>query len=260
MNNNFKTFNALIEYLKETKEVISILLGGSRSKNTFKPDSDFDVFIIVDPTQFDVFAEIISLKLENDIPDLVFFGKDKYLEDWGYMYCGIDYDGNFYDLAFIPLTRLKEMSLRTNNLVLFDRSGTIVSHIKNTTDVDYKCVLYLGKKLPEVIRSFYINYVRYIKNYKKDDYWMAFRFLYLLRDNLMKCERIINNRPSKLFFLSEENYEIELISSTIRNNFIIDGTFETLNSTMRAMIIQYKKYFPSDEIINRIETIYEFKI
>lgn len=253
-----KAFDILIQFLKNSKAVIGIALGGSRSRNNAKPDSDYDVFIVVDSNQFEIFSDIVSEEIEKCIPEIIFMGKDKYLEDWGYMYCGIDDEGIFYDLAIIPLSRVNEMCMRTHNTILFDRKGLIEQEIKNARDINYQSAEYLERRKPEVIRMIYINYVRYIKNFKKKDYWMAFRFLNLLRENVMKCERIINKVPSKLFFLSEENFEIETKNNHLRNDFVIDGTFETLNSTARTIIYYYKNYFPNDIAIHKIEHIYQF--
>jgi predicted nucleotidyltransferase len=255
-----KTYDILIDYLEKAPSVISMILGGSRSRNNAKPDSDYDLFIVVNSNQFEEISNTISYELEKNISEFIFIGKDKYLEDWGYMYCGIDNKGVFYDLALIPLSRINEMCLRTHNIILFDKSGLIAPKIESSKDINYQSEEYLENKLPEVIRMVYINYVRYIRNYKKKDYWMSFRFLNLLRENIMKCERIRKNTPSKLFFLSDENFEMETQNHTLKNDFIIDGTFEMLNNSARKIISSYKNIFPNDTVIDKIDAIHQFKL
>jgi len=78
-------YNEIIDLLKSHSSIISIALGGSRSRDTNKPDSDYDIFVLLNDNNYELEIKSITKKISL-IKNVIFFGKDKYLEDWGIIY------------------------------------------------------------------------------------------------------------------------------------------------------------------------------
>jgi len=248
----------IVRSLSTVPTVLSIALGGSRSRGHAEPDSDFDLFVVIDDIGAEDFMNGLAGFFSSISSDILFFGKDKYLEEWGYLFCGLDKAGFFYDVAVIQRSRIGEMFIRSTNVVLFDTDDVFKNAQRSALDIDYKSPDYLSSKVFEVTRMVYLNYFRFLKNFTGADYWMAFRFLNILRENIFKLHRIKANTPSKLFFLPDEKFEKET-GRDFREAFIVDGSFDSLARSAQVLIGLFSELNDlPDPIIIHLHQIFSF--
>ena len=113
-------FNSIIKKLQNNKEITSIALGGSRSRNDWKEKSDFDIFCVITTQNFDEFKNNFAEYLES-IEEINCAAELFYLENWGYLFKAIDTSGMLYDITIklvlplivvIPPIILTELELR----------------------------------------------------------------------------------------------------------------------------------------------------
>jgi predicted nucleotidyltransferase len=253
--------SAMVTTIEGIPGTNSIALGGSRARGQHKPDSDYDIFVIVDDDAFPQYLRTFAADVKKSNLELIFFAKDKYLEGWGYMFCGLDKYANFFDVAVISRSRSVEMQIRYDNRVLYDKAGFFQGEIRKAklnrakTPESHVC-----DNNSEIVGMFCINLYRYIKASKKNDYWMAFRFLNLMRENLSKYKRKSLSAPSKLDFLPDENYEAETGDSELRRNFAIDGTLKTMDRSAQHIIGEIRILAPNSESIHQMCAVLSYPL
>jgi len=131
------------------------------------------------------------------------------------------------------------MKIQPTNNIIFDPSGFFKIKQLNSKVLDYREKSYYLMQIENQQIKLRINLFRFNKAFIKNDYWMSFRFLNLIRENIMSIFRIKMNKPSKLFFLTDEDFENDTNNSFFRESFIIDGELNSLKKTKEILLNYY---------------------
>lgn len=209
--------NNTISYFYKDNRILSLLLGGSRSKGTARPDSDYDLFVLIESELFQEFRDDFPRYLE-EIEYIQYAAEYSYIENWGYIFKIIgeqDHKQFLYDMSILPYDRLSEMGIRNTNNILFDKTGMLMDYkSKNKRSYDTK-ILELKRK-DDYVRLFGFEYLRFIKSYSENDYWLAFKAIDRMKTYLMRYSRIKSELFSGTQHCPEKNTPWTLSMMTYR--------------------------------------------
>lgn len=250
-------FNRLLKLLISNVDILSIALGGSWSRNTNRPDSDYDLFCVIKDDHFLSFKETFSYFVESNISDILVFVEMYYLENWGYLFKGIDTEGIFYDLSIIPSNRINEISIRSTNILYKDTGNLYKNEIAKADDSrfnpDHRLVLSEGP----INKAFYINACRFVKSYYRNDYWLMIRYLEKMRINFLMRARTVRRAHTVSINIPETNIEIDCADLTLRQNYVIDGTTEALANTGKYLMTEYQKTLGDDLAMDTLIKLFD---
>jgi len=165
-----------VEFLEKLSP-ISLILGGSRSNNTHKINSDYDYFAIFDSYDIYMLIDDVVSKVEKfeNVKLAVYY---IYLKNFGYLIKVYGYDYNI-DLFINTTHRISEFAFMSNNIILFDKDDFIKKRYnENTISTEF----YLAPT------QFEVNHIRNIKlisvceekmdkSLQGNDFWLSFKYL-----------------------------------------------------------------------------------
>lgn len=222
----------VIDRLTACTDILSIALGGSRSRGQEKTLSDYDLFCVVVDASFSDFRRNFCSFLES-IPCICYAAESFYLEDWGYLFKAIDDESVWYDISIIPDTRMDEISIRSTNLILKDIGGRYQSFINVADDSKFLNSTLESQHFMDYATLFGFEQKRFQEAVQTQDYWYAVRCLERLKNYLIRCDRIQRGAFPKSRNCPEKGY-ID-VNNCIRQIYLVDGSFGTLKKTLNEL-------------------------
>ena len=247
-------FNSIIKKLQNNKEITSIALGGSRSRNDWKEKSDFDIFCVITTQNFDEFKNNFAEYLES-IEEINCAAELFYLENWGYLFKAIDTSGMLYDITIIPKCRISEMSVRTTNIVLKDTNDYYQSEINSADDERY-CIEKLEyNRYKDYVKLFSFEFNRFLKAADNKDYWYIIRCLERMKNYYIRCDRIQKKIYPKSRSCPEKFYSE--ISNDLDPVYILDGTIETAIKTGHNLFNAYYNMIKDKNLLQKCNILWK---
>ena len=239
-------FNVIINIAKTNDEFIAVALGGSRARGGFSFSSDYDLFVVLKDESFygDFYKTIDRFFVEKvgfSICAYMF-----YQENWGYLHKAVDREKVEYDISILPLSRIREMGIKSTNIVLVDKTGDYTKFISYAND-DYNEQGYI---LMEKKRNIINQTILYFWEYQKcanNQYWEEIKYLERIRRNVMILERAKAGIVFKHFFSPEKNYEVDVEDKEFRRDYIINGD-NSLNNTYLKLKDKFLSLLSSEDI------------
>ena len=244
--------NSLVNELILNDAIISIALGGSRSRECHSPNSDYDLFCIVRNDSYDQLINSFSRYLES-FSFVRYAAKMFYLENWGYLFKAIDLDNVLYDISILPLHRISEMSIRSTNFILKDTDNIYKRQIDSADDSKYEVMKLESERYVDYITLIGFEKQRFFDAINKNDYWYAQRCLERIKTYLIRCDRINRKEFSKSQSCPEKGYFD--LDSQLKKAFIIDGTQDSLIETEKRLSSLCKQIIMDENLISRTNIV-----
>lgn len=240
--------NSLVSELILNDTILSIALGGSRSRGCHTPNSDYDLFCVIRDDAYDKLINSFSRYLES-FPFIRYAAKVFYLENWGYLFKAIDLDNILYDISILPLHRITEMSIRSTNLILKDTNNLYKRQIESADDSKYEIKKLESERYLDYITLIGFERQRFFFAINKNDYWYAQRCLERIKNYLIRCDRINRKEFPKSQSCPEKGYFD--LNNKIKKAFIIDGTQNSLIETEKRLSDLCKQIVKDESLIIR---------
>lgn len=246
------TDNIVINALLKDDNILSIALGGSRSRNIQTKTSDYDLFCIIKESSFNKYRDSFTDFLEN-IPGIKWATFVKYLEYWGYLYKAIDGKGIEYDISILPPSRIHEMSIRSTNVIIKDTYDIYENQIQQAQDYKYEISHIERSHYLDYIKLFFWEYRRLNNALSDHDYWYSVRCLERLKTYYIRCDRIQNNHFSKKLNCPEKGYH----NLSLKDIFIIDGDESTIYTSAKLILEAFKSMINDSTVIQNSEFLWK---
>lgn len=207
--------------------VDSLALGGSRARGVFNQHSDYDLFCIVYQEFFDDFRNNFIDFLMKDCY-MTIAAEEFYLENWGYLFKAFDENMQAFDISIIPDNRIKEIGIKSSNIVLFDKSGLYLQNLESASDNNSLSKQQHVQLRKNTINRIIIDLVYVKKIILKDnecDYWEGIKYLERIRRNIMILMRMNANLLKRKYFSPEKDFFKEFKDNDLRilyNNKILN--------------------------------------
>lgn len=239
IDNQEADFSNLISNLKDEKSIKAIALGGSRSKNNYKIDSDYDIFCLVDDKDFSAFKDNFTEKLLS-YSNIYLAAYVLYLENWGYLFKAMSKKHVCFDISILPCKRIDEMGVRSSNIVLYDPYGLYAEKIKKSNDNSFLTKHIEDNNQNNYSALFYFEWLRFEKSYKDNNYWLALKSVERMKKYYIHMSRIKNHDYSNNSHCPENNfYEKDYLIEIYK----VDGTYLTLMNTAEHLKNIFVKQF-----------------
>lgn len=225
-------YSEIIDRLIACPSILSIALGGSRSRGQQDNSSDYDLFCVIEATSFPNFRRNFCAFLES-IPCICYAAESFYLEDWGYLFKAIDNENVNYDISIIPDNRMDEISIRSTNVLIKDRGGRYQAFIDVADDSKYLNSVLESNHFMDYATLFGFEQGRFQDAIQAQDYWYAVRCLERLKSYLIRCDRIQRRTFPKSRNCPEKGYAD--INDRLKQIYLVDGSFTTLEETLRKL-------------------------
>lgn len=242
----------IIEYMETNESILSIALGGSRSKQYYTEKSDYDLFCVIESQEFANFRKQFVSFLERS-PYIQYATEFSYVENWGYMFKTVYWESNlvkYFDISIIPLERIGEMSFRNTNICLFDRINCVEQEISRNERKSFDVMDLEPKRQKEYVKLFGFEYIRLENCIKSKDYWFSVRCLERMKTYYIRYVRIRNSLYSKHQECPEKYFLNDFPSDSLHEYYRIDGTFESLIKTRDQLISNFRSLIYETEIID----------
>lgn len=241
-------FNEVVNHLSLSSDIISIALGGSRSRGQHKKNSDYDLFCVICDSSFDSFKHSFRSFLEK-IPCILYAAELFYLENWGYVFKAIDVDDVMYDISIIPKSRIKEMSVRSTNIVIKDTNNFFQENIECANDEQFLVSEIECHHFYDYGVLFGFERDRFFDAVEKEDFWYAVRCLERMKNYLIRCDRIQRNDFSKNRSCPEKEYND--LNDCLKRIYIISCSFEVLEQTTKDLCKLFSNLIQDKEVCTR---------
>lgn len=225
-------YSEIIDRLIVCPNIVSIALGGSRSRGRYDISSDYDLFCVIEATSFLNFRSNFCTFLES-IPCICYAAESFYLEDWGYLFKAIDNENTSYDISIIPDNRMDEISIRSTNILIKDSRGQYQAFIEIADDSKYLNSVLESKHFMDYATLFGFEQRRFQDAIQAQDYWYAVRCLERLKSYLIRCDRIQSRAFPKSRNCPERGYTD--VNDRLKQIYLVDGSFTTLEETLREL-------------------------
>lgn len=230
-------FWEVIETLKKQKSILSIALGGSRSRKYASKNSDYDIFCLIKDNDFINFKHDFSSILHK-ISDINLAVEAFYLENFGYLFKVLGCCDVQLDISILPLQRANEMGIRSTNIIIYDPFN-IYSNLKKNADDNILMTANLEKeRISDYMGLFYFEWLRLKKSLVTEDYWLALKAVERMKIYYMHMYRIVFEQFASTPHCPEKEFE-SVCNDELKEIYIIDGTLVTLRKTA----IDLKKLF-----------------
>lgn len=246
--------NVVIDSLLKDDNILSIALGGSRSRNMQTKASDYDLFCIIKESSFCYYRNTFTSILER-IPKVKWATFVQYLEYWGYLFKAIDDNEKVYDISILPLSRIQEMSIRSTNIIIKDSYDIYKRQVLQAQDDRYEISNLENSRYSDYIRLFFWEYHRLIGALSNHEYWYSVRCLERLKNYYIRCDRIQKKSFSKKLYCPEKDYQNPLLSEI----FIIDGTESSLYKTSKRIMDAFLGMIRESRVTDNSEFLWKNK-
>lgn len=246
------SYKKILRELIECENILSVALGGSRSRGEERDNSDYDLFCVINNEDFKVFRSNFRVFLES-IPSIVYAAEVFYLEHWGYLFKAVDLNGICFDISIIPENRINEMSIRSTNIVLKDTNGLYQFYVDNADDRLYFVSNLENQRFYDYCALFGFEKNRFNKAAETSDYWYAVRCLERMKNYLIRCDRIQNKNYSKTQSCPERGYDD--INDFMKKIYVINGNMESLICTSKEICNLFDIIVHDEKMRNRSKII-----
>lgn len=246
------SYNEVIKELSVCPDIIAIALGGSRSRGTYRIDSDYDLFCVIRDDNFESFRKSFCLFLEG-IPGILLAAEAFYLENWGYLFKAIDTQNVNYDISIISKSRIREMGIRSTNIVIKDTKGFYQSYVDCAIDDAFLVSELETQHLYDYCTLFGFEKRRFYEAIEEEDYWYCVRCLERMKNYMIRCDRIQRRDFSKSCNCPERGYVD--IDDCIKKEYFIDGTLGTLVQTAERLCELFSVIIHDREICMRSQLL-----
>ena len=226
--NGYDDFALFTQFLMSQPEFVSIALGGSRSLNTHKNNSDYDLFCLVSVDNFEKFKEEFADKISK-LPYVIISVYAFYLEYWGYLYKIKTVSGTQFDVSILPVERKSEMTIRKSNKTIYDPYKIFEIEKTKAKDENWSTFTIESKRNKDYFGLFHFEWMRFNNACIAKDYWLALKSLERMKKYYLHLFRLKNNNYANTPHCPEKNFST--INETLNQYYIIDGTFESLKKT-----------------------------
>lgn len=251
--NRVATYHNIIDYLSNEKELTSIALGGSRSKNFKKKGSDFDIFCLSNNIDFFIFKKDLTQRIQKNIKGILFCSEYGYYKNYGYLISCVSLDFYLFDVFVLPKHRVEEMGIMTTNKIIKDTDKLYTNRAKNASDEEYLAPYIIEERKESIITSFYIILLKLKKYLDLNDYWMALRYLEKAKEKIFIIVRMELEIYPKSILRPEENANDDIqVFSRLSDIYLVDGTIQTLINTMDDLV-EFIASFLSDPVFQKVK-------
>lgn len=230
-----QSINNLLDYFKDDKEVVSIILGGSIAKGCERADSDIDAIIVVSQMKYDYLEK--SNRLSECIEG----------------YC--TYENGYFDIKYCTEEYLNELANRGSEPCrnAFLSSKCLLTKNKEIYELIQKIPVFQKQEKNEKMLSFYSAFnlnCGYFWESSSDDLYLrtrvisdiilfGFRLLLEEKEILFPCHKALIHTISQL-----DNKPEDIIEKA--NNLLFNPTEQTKNDFVYD-IINFIKYKPPED-------------
>lgn len=244
--------NNIIRFLYNDNRIVSIALGGSRSRGKATPRSDYDYFCIIKDGEFSLFFKEFSNTLA-EIEGVKYSVYCFYYDNFGYIFKAIDEDGIYYDIIILPAHRIKEMSIRSTNIIIKDTDDFLKNEILLAHDEDFEIPTLETERFSDYIKLFFLEYHTFLKSMKNNDYWHGVRCLEQMKSYYIRCQRIQSGNYPVKRSCPEKQYT----EDSLQKIFIIDGSKESLMSTASSLLDKFMNTIHEKTYIEKCRLLWE---
>jgi hypothetical protein len=232
----------LITALQAENEVITIALGGSRSRGHTASGADYDLFATIKDEAFETWRNELPQRAPFWDPDVIFASFDIYKPGWGYLY-GVLTKHNYFDIAIVPLARMEDLGILSTNIIIKDScDGILAAAIQKSDGSQHDPGKFYITNREAIEGRFLIDCYRFSRAVIIKNKLLMIRYLHFLRNSLLlkyRCESkefgTIHSIPEKGFI--SESFAIELLE-----NYKIDSNNLTLIKTYDWLVGAFLQY------------------
>lgn len=223
---------SIIDELSENPNILSIALGGSRARKSFKSSSDYDLFCVIDDSGFDFLCAHFDIELER-LQQIQFAATHPYKEGWGYLFKAFTCNSVLVDISIIPLSRISEMVVVDSNVVLYDPSGfykRALSMVPKKPRSTERCIFNVAKLM-------LFERKKYSEAYMTGDYLKCLASAETIKRLLLELIWLQDRPEEPLRGRQENGFAVEFPEETaaIKSAYVVDGGLATLNTSARNL-------------------------
>lgn len=243
---------SIVLYLKNSTNIVSLLLGGSRAKGNAKKKSDYDLFAIIKTDDFRSYREQFVQFLEQ-CPNICYAANMVYVENWGYLFKAVGVYCNekiFLDIAIIPFERISEMALRQFNIIIFDKSNSVQSYIMANKEMKFDSGDLEPKRKLDYVKLFGFEYMRYCNSVENRDYSLAMKAFEKMKVYYMRYKRIKFQKYANVQHCPEKRFCIDFPEDPIVAQLWDDNTRLTISEAYEKLIKEFYALVEEKEILD----------
>lgn len=231
--------NIVINTLIKIECLVSLAVGGSRSRNNFDEKSDWDIFCLIKDDEFDIFKLNLPTILRK-VEKFIIFDYSSFQLGWGFLFYGITEKGIQYDIAILPTSMASYMGIRNTNIVLKDDSGIYADFMSKETAKDKNIWTSVVKNTEMKKSQFLFNVARYINSINKNNLLLAHRYIGAMKVDICTLYRLINNLKTAVIEIPEKDLcQGDFIYDSLIKVMVFDANSESLNTIFLNMVQIY---------------------
>lgn len=246
------TLEQIVGYLSKHEAVACVFLGGSRTKGYATPKSDYDLFVLINDADFQMYSDQFVGLLER-MPLIDIAAYHDYVENWGYIYKAMGCRNGIrdcFDITILPQRRSDEMALRSTNKILYDRNGIAARLLRRYSDRVYETSELEQERRLDYVKMFGFEHLRFQKSMESGDYWLAIKAIERMRTYYLHYRRIKEEKYATNPHSPEKGFADQFPNEPLWDIYCVRGNAAQLSETERILFQLFYKMVEEIHILD----------
>jgi len=248
-----ESYPRLIRSLIAHPDVSFCVIGGSRSRDSADPRSDYDLFVGIHRESFETWISDFSSVILEIEPSTVFSGFDLLKPGWGHLHGVLTEDGVYYDISVIDSTKPEDFCPIETNIILKDDSEALKGRLSRIEDTVHCPITFYRNDVSFFLGRFYIDWFRAHRAINAGNYQLSLRYLNFLRSQTLILWRKINSEFGPVPSIPEKGALGIEFSERMRYAITIDGTLAAINASLTRLAAIVDSFGVDITVLQRIE-------
>lgn len=223
-------------------DLVTIALGGSRSRGNATATSDFDLFVTIKDDAFVHWRRDLPSRAYTWDSNTIFASFNRFILGWGYLY-GVLTTEHYFDIAIVRLSQMDDLGILSTNQIIKDSPDGILSNaIKHADDTKHDARFLLINNQEAIEGQFLIYCYRFMRAANAKHKLLMVRDLQFLRNSLLMTYRISRAEYGAIYTSPEKGYISKPFELELSANFCIDDDYNTLLQTYKWLVEAFLRY------------------